>query len=212
MKHKYDVYVSLGYNCEVSFRIQDYFKRKIDSYPFSWVYITDFEKFVRALFKLDDILKHEVEFLPWGMILDKKYGLSFHPKINKKELFFEDGNLNLQKADEALAELKERFLYLLSKFKKLLASDKRTLFVIKVRSEDLKSEWLKVLYSYLKDNYLTGNFKLLVVTEKSKVDIYSINWMESSKIGVGMVEYFAKDSETETGGDIDGWMRVLAEA
>ena len=31
--------MSLGYNCEVSFRINDYLEREIDSYPLSWAYV-----------------------------------------------------------------------------------------------------------------------------------------------------------------------------
>ncbi len=35
----FDHIVSLGYNCEVSFRINDYLEREIDSYPLSWAYV-----------------------------------------------------------------------------------------------------------------------------------------------------------------------------
>lgn len=60
--------VSLGYNCEVSFRIEDFTHDKIKSYPFSWSYITDQKKFLDALWNLDDVLKNEIEVLPWGMV------------------------------------------------------------------------------------------------------------------------------------------------
>ena len=47
--------VSLGYNCEVSFRIEDFTHEKINSYPFSWSYISDHKKFLEALQNLDDV-------------------------------------------------------------------------------------------------------------------------------------------------------------
>ena len=86
--------VSLGYNCEVSFRIEDFTGEGIDSYPFSWAYVNDSEHFITCLWELDGLLSGKIEVLPWGMFLDKKYQIAFHGKGDAKELFNVDGSLN----------------------------------------------------------------------------------------------------------------------
>ena len=45
------VIVSLGYNCEISFRIEDYYG-KLDSYLFSWSFEDSRKGFIKALEKL----------------------------------------------------------------------------------------------------------------------------------------------------------------
>lgn len=64
--------ISLGYNCEVSYRIEDLLGRKIDSYPFSWAYVMDNHAFLKCLENLEDVLENEIEILPSGMFKDKK--------------------------------------------------------------------------------------------------------------------------------------------
>lgn len=125
-RRKFDVYVSLGYNCEVSFRIRDFLNSPIDSYPFSWCYVTRPERLGECLENMDDILKHKTKLLPWGMILDEKYGLSFHIKVLKSRLL-QDGQDNKEIYQEALLELQSRFRHLIFKFRELLKSNRYTL-------------------------------------------------------------------------------------
>lgn len=57
---KYDHIISLGYNCEVSFRIKDFFG-KLESYPFTWVYINNqIPQFVDVLKNFDKLLLKKI--------------------------------------------------------------------------------------------------------------------------------------------------------
>ncbi len=206
--------VSLGYNCEVSFRIEDFTHDKIKSYPFSWSYITDQKKFLDALWNLEDVLKNEIEVLPWGMFLDKKYGISFHGKGDKTTLFQEDGSVNQEVADSMIEELKSRESYLIEKFKKLLSSDQATLFILKVSSAkdgEENAEFIQGVLEFLKKNYVSQNFMLLAVAEKNHLEFVKLlgECVCDKFLTVRSIEAFADDGNTQTGGDIEGWLDVI---
>lgn len=206
--------VSLGYNCEVSFRIEDFTHEKINSYPFSWSYITDPKKFLEALHNLDDILKNEIEVLPWGMFLDKKYGISFHGKGDKTALFLEDGTVNAAVADSMIEGLKSRENYLISKFKNLLSSEDTTLFILKLSSKTDGKENADLIcgvLAFLKEYYVSHNFLLLAVAEKNHLEFVKFlgETVCDKYLSVRYVEEFADDGNTQTGGDIAGWLEVI---
>ena len=48
------ILVSLGYNCEVSFRLEDYYG-KLDSYLFSWSFEDSRSGFIKALENMEDV-------------------------------------------------------------------------------------------------------------------------------------------------------------
>jgi hypothetical protein len=79
---KFDEVTSLGYNCEVGFRIQDYFGL-MDSYPYSWAYCLDRKLFLESLDNLDDILTGDITLMPSGMFRCEKYQISFHASKEK---------------------------------------------------------------------------------------------------------------------------------
>lgn len=210
----YNKIVSLGYNCEVSYRIQDFTQQPIDSYPFSWAYITNPELFIKALNNLDDILQNEIDVLPWGMFMDKKYQISFHAKGDKTQLFYKDGSLNNIVADSLISEIKARQTYLINKFKRLLKSDDSTLFVMKIFSHISSQEnaaFVTKLLDFLNTNYDSRKFTLLVVTEKE--DAAFIKALSDSiwnkRLIIRSVKEFASDGNTQKGGDIAGWLDVL---
>lgn len=210
MEVLYDNIVSLGYNCEVSFRIKDYKKSAIDSYVYSWAYICDEDLFLNSLDNIDDILNGSITLLPWGMFKCDKYELSFHTICNKYRLFDADNNLIQENVDRAKDELISRTNHLKNKFNELLKSDKKTLFVMKIRKKDNIIGYVQKVYTTLNNKYISGEFTLLVVIEE---DTYNEEWksLESEKLKIRTIKSYAPDSDTEYGGDIDGWMRVLSE-
>ncbi len=66
----FDNIISLGYNCEVSYRINDFAHKPIDAYPFSWAYTLDPSLFAKCLWHLDDLLKGDIEILSWKRLMD----------------------------------------------------------------------------------------------------------------------------------------------
>lgn len=206
--------VSLGYNCEVSFRIEDFTGEGIDSYPFSWAYINDSEHFLTCLWELDELLSEEIEVLPWGMFLDKKYQISFHGKGDAKELFNLDGSLNTLIAERRINELKARIRYLIKKFKKLLNSEEKTLFILKIHPQERDGGFflIKGVLDFLRKNYISQKFMVLAVLEESnRILGEGISELPiGAQLQVRYIRAYANDSETKSGGDIRGWNNALS--
>lgn len=177
---KYDHIISLGYNCEVSFRIKDFFGT-LESYPFTWVYINNqIYSFVDILDNFDRLLlkKNNLSVVPWGMILDKKYNILFHTKGNVEEMFDEDKTPIKSIVNLRIAELKSRYRHLCVKFNNLLFSNDWTLFVMKVDVEH---------------GYDIKNI------------IKFVKKINCRHILVKYVKKFANDAHTDTDGDLEGW-------
>jgi len=149
---KFDKIVSLGYNCEVSFLIEDYWG-VLDSYPFSWGYVKDREAFIWSLDHMDTILEGEIWFEPWAcMYLCRNSMISFHPRMRADELMHEDGSENIENRKKAIAELRSRISYLSGKMRELFAGTESVLFLAKVKSEgkDADAAYIKGLYETIK--------------------------------------------------------------
>ena len=210
----FDHYISLGYNCEVSYRIEDYLKKPIDSYPFTWAYVHD----VRLL---PEALSDPANVLQQGMYAEgnsdmfraEKYQISFRVRASKQDLFRQDGTLREEIAEPALEELRARYAHLCFKWEVLCNTDERTLFVIKVRGEEWCSDAMRGVLRSLSESYYCddGGFRLLIVCERAYFDEEKAKTFQNGddRILFAAVESFAADSEADTGGDIAGWMRAL---
>ena len=210
----FDHYISLGYNCEVSYRIEDYLKKPIDSYPFTWAYVHDLERFSQVLAHPEDVLVHgTVAEGVSDMFRDIKYALSFHVRAKKEEMFRNDGSMREEIAGPALEELNSVYAQLCFKWKELCNSDDRTLFVIKARGTDWYSDAMKEVIRILSKSYYCeeGGFRLLIVCEQAYFDAEKAKTFQNGddRILITSVEKFAADPETNTGGDIEGWMHAL---
>lgn len=207
---KFDEIVSLGYNCEVAFRIMDSFGDQ-QSYPFSWVYILDRDLFLDALDNLSDVLSGEVTLLPWGMFKCERYQISFHASVNKETLFI-DGSPNEEVVKSEISNLKDKFNYMAGKLYKLFESKKRTLFVIKVRhsgiTEDVK--FVQELFLKLTGLYKSQNFTLLVLFEDQFISDNLLK-LQSDRLKIKSVKCFADDSDTLKSGDLNGWKSIFSE-
>lgn len=209
-KNVFDEVVSLGYNCEVSFRIKDYFN-KISSYPYSWAYCCDKELFLKSFSNLDDLLTGDITFIPAsGMFKCEKYNINFHSSKHKEHLVT-DGKPNEENVEKEIIALKEKTNYLTEKFKQLLESEKNTLFVIKIKHDECNDDikFVKEIYSKLLEKYKSKKFVLLVVLEE-KYLTNELTKLESEHLKIRSVKYFARDSETLTGGDLVGWDSVFS--
>lgn len=201
-------FVSLGYNCEVSFRIQDYEKKPLDSYPFSWAFIHNTEKFIRVLNNLSDLLTHVIEYdEKSNMVEDKEYEISFHLK-GAKDYFYsaENGAVIEEHLSEGIEELRSRIGHCIDKWKKLFAEDNKVIFVVKSKGYD--AQLLDKLYSFLENNFKCGKFLLLVVYERNNQVAFLEN-KSYEKMICFTIEQFAAVNNTKEGGDIRGWMDAL---
>ena len=98
---KFSEIISLGYNCEVSFRIKDYCQKhgqSLNSFVFSWAYVEKKEGLLKSLSQLDNFWKEievsgtegeQLKLLPGGMYRYLAYDIAFHSKA--KKMAFENG-------------------------------------------------------------------------------------------------------------------------
>lgn len=210
----FDKIVSLGYNCEVSFRIEDFTHRPIDSYPYSWSYALDQNLFVESLWHPGDILRGSVEVLPWGMFLDEKYQLSFHGKETGKPLFLKEGELDQMVADQMVAELRSRVAHLAEKFEQLLKSNHYTLFIMKIpswKNGEENTKLIEKVCEFLEQNYLSGKYILLAVAERGNQSFreHTDELEAYEKLRIRYINEFAPDDDVKNSGDIQGWLDAI---
>lgn len=205
-KIKFKKIVSLGYNCEVSTRIQEYMNGHFDSYPFSWVFIGSIPKFVNALNNLDDILANEIVLLPSGMVKDTTYEISFHLKEPANSYHSEEEKYKVQ-----IEELKSRFKHLVDKFKNLLNANFYTLFVLKYNKCANLEDYKNVIH-FFEENYKSGKFKILFVFEKEIQKEYFEYFKTNQHVILYTIKEFAGHTDTKYGGDIQGWYSSFAYA
>lgn len=196
----FDYYISLGFNCEISFRIRDYLRGKFDSFPFSWAYIDDFSGLVDALNNFDNLTNSSTTLKPNGMLQLNEFKMSFHLR---QKVFTKTGEVDQNLLNEMTTELKSRLAHMIEKFKNVMQSQKRKLFVIKFRNNAECALHLPNIYEYLNKNCAPQSFEILVVCEEAnKVEIPTTT---PEHVFVETIKNFADESQTKTDGDLKGW-------
>ena len=209
----WDEIISLGYNCEVTARLEDVFGDKFSHFLFTWSYEYDRELFLKALEELGNFSNEDYTVLPWGMIQNNRYRIGFHSRYPKNELFNNDKSLT-SAVPAAIEELKSRVKYLAEKLENIFRQNKKVLFVIKLQytgwNKDI--EYIIKLNELIKKKFSCSNpkYKLLVVISRKnypKLDLLYDKFPDN--VDIGFVNAFAPDSDVLNGGDIIGWKRLL---
>lgn len=204
----FDVITSLGYNCEISFRLENYFG-SINAMPFSWSFILEREKFPQTLADIDRLFADRVELLEDNMILCKNYNIKFHPRY---DILLQDGSPTEESIQMAVEELQQRVSHLKNKWKELVGSQKETVFLMKVenKGEEADLKYIQQIYQVLQEKYLSGKFTLVVLIERGAAT-EKIRGLESEKLKVRTLKCFAPKKHTDTMGDVLGWWHILNE-
>ena len=125
-----------------------------------------------------------------------------------------DGSLNTLIAERRLNELKARIRYLIKKFKNLLNSEEKTLFVLKIHPQERDGGFIliKGVLDFLRKNYISQKFMVLAVLEESnRILRERIGELPiGSQLQVRYISSYANDDETKSGGDIRGWYNALS--
>ena len=204
----FDEITSLGYNCEISFRLENYFG-SINAMPFSWSFVLQREKFPETLENIDQLFSDEVELLEDNMILCKNCDIKFHPRY---DILLKDGAPTEESTGKAVEELQKRVSHLKEKWKELVTGSKETVFLMKVedKGEESNKEYIQRVYQVLQKKYLSGKFTLVVLMEKEAVT-ENIKKLETGKLKVRTLRRFAPKKHTDTMGDVWGWWHILNE-
>ncbi|MBR2068357.1 MAG: hypothetical protein IJ877_01215 [Candidatus Gastranaerophilales bacterium] len=204
-ENKFDYIISLGYNCEVTYRFLKYFKFE-DSGLFNWTYSYSINDLIYALNNFDKIAQGEF-INPDPLWECKNTHIKFHGRENMGTYMNHLETDEILKKD--LEDLKGRINHLKEKFLDILKNDKSKLYIYKIKKEDLKNdpeEKIKELNNALK-NLGGNNFKLLIVYEKQDLII-----PDNPNFITRNVEYFAPDNAVTDRKYLDnGWDNIYSE-
>lgn len=205
---KYDAIVSLGYNCEISFRLEN-FLGHIDAMPFSWSYVLDRELFPKVLEDMESLFRGELRLLDDNMIKCENTQIKFHPRY---EILLKNGSATKESLAEATEELKSRVEHLKKKYNALLNSSKNTLFLMKVENngETANIQYIEAVMEALRKTYVSGMFTLAVLIEQEAMTT-EIKKLEGERLKIRALKCFAPRKHTDIAGDVKGWNRVLKE-
>lgn len=212
---RFDEIVSLGYNCEISFRIRNYLGY-LNSWPFSWSYILQRDKFVEALNDRGSIFQGEVSQCEDkrvnSMLQCEKYEICFHPR---GEYEGDDGKVRTECFAEAVSELRSRVSHLIDKFNGLLASEKKTLFIVGISplEESAPVHFISDLYYWLNTNYISGKFCLVAVFENADYKKYKneLVALENDRLYVRKIKKFGIQRCNDISTDGVGWWKIFRE-
>lgn len=207
----YDYIISLGYNCEISFRITDLLGN-VESFLFTWVYVTNREKSLKTLDDLEGYKDIDFDILPYGMLEGKTTLMRFHPNEEKALMLNpKDCNIELIKTN-----LKSKIKYLSTKTNDILASSSRLLFVMKIKVQNLEEDicFVKSVNMILAKKCNNFNYHLLCFIEKNKISQEYVNKIEkvniNSHVSIKFVNCFANDAETKITGDIKNFLNAIS--
>lgn len=206
MAYQYDYIMSLGYNCEVSFRLIDYYGT-INPFLYSWSFELDRELFLKSLLNINSIFTEEISVADDHMFKCDQYQIKFHPRY---EIFPQYGEYTKEQYDEALKELQSRISHLKEKTITAFQSDKKKLFFIKVenKGEENNIEYIKNLYSTLKNICYKDSFTIVCVLEK-KALTKKIKRIENTNLLICSLRSFAPKKHTDVMGDLIGWSKIF---
>jgi len=208
--NEFDEIVSLGYNCEVSFRIKDVFG-EVTSYLYTWAYCFPPYYSWDSLKNIQDVFCDHVHLLQngSGMFLCEKYSMAFHARDEFKKTLFDKNNEKSCKS--AIAELKDRLNHLKEKTEDLFTSEKRTLFVLKVNSdnEGIK-EIIQNLYEIVDKKYVSKDYLIVVVLENKALN-EDILALQCDRLKIFGIERYADNDATDSSGDLEGWKKILGQ-
>lgn len=205
---KYDVVASIGYNCEISFRLENFYEH-INAMPFSWSYVLERDSFPAVLKNMDPLFTGNVRLLDDNMILCENTNIKFHPRY---EILLKDGSVSEASLTEATEELKSRVAHLKKKYNELLTGNKNTLFLLKVenKGEESNVRFIQAVLEALNETYVSGNFTLAALVEKEAVTP-AVRQLESDRVKIRVLKRFAPRKHTDIAGDVKGWYRILKE-
>ena len=211
-KNGFDHIVSLGYNCEASFRIGDYLGSKIESFPFSWAYIKDQSDFPAVLSQIAQLPSDRKTYVPsTGMFYSEGLNIFVHtrtPHIDFEAAAQKERDAFISSAKE---EMQSRFSHLTDKWNQLLVSEKSVLFIMKCQTwlpdETLRKVMIET-EQYFERTFASGKFYIVAVVDREET-ARMLGEMENFHLGIARVKAFAPDDQTETGGDRTGWIRAI---
>lgn len=203
-ENKYDHIISLGYNCEVTYRFLKYFKFE-ESSLFNWCHSRNIDNLIRAL---NDFNLIGYDFTNPNPLWEcKETHIRFHGKAPMS--IYIDKTATKEELENDKKELISRIAYLKKKFIDILTNDSKKLYIYKIKTTDINKD-TNTQISKLKSalSLLGGkNFEVLIVSEKeANFTTKQGNYIHRT------VEYYAPDNDVTSKKYFkNGWNKIFDE-
>ena len=191
-ENKFDYIFSLGYNCEIGYRLYDFFKFE-ESNIFNWSGTDSTDHLIWVMENFDKIGSGDFEG-PNPLWKCVESNMRFHGKVDMNKYVHKIADEETIKKDKE--DLISRVAYLKSKFLKMAQSLSKKLYVYKIRNNEIDEtlpEKINKLYQSMQ-NLGAQNFKILVLYEKKNQEFFDKeknNFDEN--IILRSVDFFAPD-------------------
>ncbi len=210
---KFDAVVSLGYNCEISFRIEDYFG-KLESWPFSWTYVLDKERFLKYFDDLHTIFNKSVSYCTDprvnSMIQCDESLICFHYRAEFEE---NDGSVSEAIFPKAVEELRSRISHLMDKFEGLLNDkNRRTLFIVGLTDNGTMkdADFLAALNELLQKKCANKEYVLVAAVPRERWS-KELTSLESENVKIRQIRSFGTQRCNDISTDMFGWGKIFGE-
>ncbi len=205
-KNCYDYIISLGYNCEVSYKFLKYFKQEVSGL-FNWSKVNTIDNLIYALENFDKLgtSGFVMEMPLWKCI---NTNISFHGKVQAKDYL--KNNYAEEEIEKDKSELSERIKYLKEKFINILCNNKRKLYIYKIKNKDIndstEEKILKLKHQLTK---MGGkNFDILIVALKDQINKFPIN---TNEYKIRFIDAYPPDSEVTCKKFKNNWKKIYNE-
>lgn len=204
-KKHYDYIISLGYNCEVTYKFLRHYGFE-ESNLFNWVHSGPIENLTKALMSFSDIGAGDWR-RPGTLWTCLNSNIHFHGKV--PIIRYVNNTISEEEIEADKEDLISRVKYLKEKFLTIAKDEKKKLYIYKIDShdvDDLVDSKIISLLNALKDLGV-NNFDLLVVAEKSTAKLFK---KHSDKYDVDFVKYFPPDDDVTNEKYLkNGWSNVF---
>lgn len=204
--NKYKHVISLGYNCEVSFNIKRYCKN-LESSLFSWAYVFELKGLIKALNNLDDLFTKNIAD-PSQLYEDRSYRIAFHGNTNYENLLNKDGSLNQEIVEKDLIDCKSKINHLKTKFKKVLSSDSKKLFIYKLQ-KDVYNAHDDILELHKILSSMGQKFDLLIIVEEKMLNQYKK--INEDNLYIRAVSEYNPEEKTDATTFFRDWDKIFKE-
>lgn len=205
-ENKFDHIISLGYNCEVTFRFLKYFKFE-EPNLFNWTFSYTINDLIYALQDFEAIGSKDFA-IPDPLWECNATHIRFH---GKADISYINNNMPSQEiVNTDKKNLVERIKYLKEKFLKIAQNDDKKLYIYKIKDTDISDSVNEKINSIIKalNKHDAKNYKLLIISEEK----YSKYFAKDDSYIYRTVKYFADDNHIPDRKYFDnGWDNIYEE-
>lgn len=206
-KKKFDIWLSLGYNCHVSYAYRALFGKDPTPYLFNWVFIETLND-LNAFLNNPSILGSGNLEYKYGLYRDSVTHFYYHTKADKNSLMDQTGKLNVENIAHDSKNVISRMLHLKDKFFNIISSDKKCVFMCTVKRYEDPKQVNSMIKNISKNIFaISGNKhnKIIFIFEKEYLSKLKLDKIKN--VVFASIPLFPPDGESDQI-DFNAWYKI----